>query len=289
LVSVSASTYLVFGDLHGRVLPAFRLALAWQNEHGVRLDALLQVGDLGYFPDPARLDKATRRHAERDPLELGAALVVRPSREADAVFADPDLPEGLWFVPGNHEDFEALDACREAPGASPSDFPVDHYGRVRCIRDGQVAVVPGGLRVGGLWGIEGRSHDPRRKGTAPGRISERRATELAAASFDVLLTHDAPRDAVFPDSGSEAISTVLALARPAFAFFGHYHTPGRLAECNFGPTQVIHLHGLELRGKGGTAEEGSVGVLLWGGRAGSFAYLESDWLRTFTRDNWPHR
>ena len=28
-------TYLVFGDLHGRVLPAFKLAQAWSREHGV--------------------------------------------------------------------------------------------------------------------------------------------------------------------------------------------------------------------------------------------------------------
>ncbi|HEX5271729.1 MAG TPA: hypothetical protein VFW33_14625, partial [Gemmataceae bacterium] len=63
------STYLVFGDLHGRVLPAFRLARAWSREHAIALAGLLQVGDLGYFPDPARFDKATKRHAEKDPLE----------------------------------------------------------------------------------------------------------------------------------------------------------------------------------------------------------------------------
>src|SRR5262245_4902644 len=63
--------YLVFGDLHGRVLPAFRLAAAWSREHGTRVEGLLQVGDLGYFPDPCRLDVATLRHALDDPLELG--------------------------------------------------------------------------------------------------------------------------------------------------------------------------------------------------------------------------
>src|SRR5687767_6471805 len=94
--AVADSTYLVFGDLHGRVLPAFRLALAWQREHGERLDGLLQVGDLGWFPDATRLDKATKRHAERDPLELGAQQVAAPSRAADAVFAEADVPEALW-------------------------------------------------------------------------------------------------------------------------------------------------------------------------------------------------
>ena len=86
------ATYLAFGDLHGRILPAFRLAQAWSREHGVALDGLLQVGDIGYFPDPGRLDRATRRHAERDALECGARLVAEPSEEADAVFAgEPDV------------------------------------------------------------------------------------------------------------------------------------------------------------------------------------------------------
>ena len=83
---MSVARYLIFGDLHGRILPAFRLAMAWEREHGVRLDGLLQVGDLGYFPDPARLDKATARHAADDPLELGTCLVAEPNREADEVF-----------------------------------------------------------------------------------------------------------------------------------------------------------------------------------------------------------
>jgi hypothetical protein len=46
--------YLVFGDLHGRILPAFRLAAAWARDHGCPIDGLLQVGDLGYFPDVSR-------------------------------------------------------------------------------------------------------------------------------------------------------------------------------------------------------------------------------------------
>src|SRR5215212_10759108 len=103
------ATYLVFGDLHGRILPAFKLAVAWQREHGTAVAGLLQVGDLGYFPDPQRLDKATLRHARDDPLELGSQLVAEPSREADEIFFGPESPpEGLWFTAGNHEDFDLL-------------------------------------------------------------------------------------------------------------------------------------------------------------------------------------
>jgi len=112
---MSTATYLVFGDLHGRVRPAFRLALAWGREHGERLDGLLQVGDLGFFPDPGRLDRATLRDAADDPLELGTQLVTVLNKQADAVFADPDVPPALWFTAGNHEDHEPWGSWSTAP------------------------------------------------------------------------------------------------------------------------------------------------------------------------------
>src|SRR3954451_24539756 len=105
---MSNTTYLVFGDLHGRILPAFRLASAWAREHATPLAGVLQVGDLGFFPDPSRLDKATKRHAEKDPLELGASDIAERTRIADGVFDDPDAPPALWFTAGNHEDYEIL-------------------------------------------------------------------------------------------------------------------------------------------------------------------------------------
>lgn len=282
------ATYLVFGDLHGRILPAFRLALAWQREHSERVAGLLQVGDLGFFPDPSRLDRATRRHAGRDPLELGATLVASPSPEADELFAGPDLPDALWFTCGNHEDYEALEALAHGAGSTRADFPADAYGRVRCVRDGHVAALPGGLRVGALWGVDDQAPNHRRHAPPRGRISPRRADVLSAQSFDVLLTHDSPRDAVHPDSGSDAILCLIRRSRPAFAFFGHYHGVGELAG-DFGATRVFHLEGLEFRGREGFAEERSVGVLRWEEAGGTFAYVEPAWLRTVTRHNWKHR
>jgi hypothetical protein len=44
-----------------------------------------------------------------------------------------------------------------------------------------------------------------------------------------------------------------------------------------------------MRGRDGTAEEGSVGVLTWADGAGSFDYLDAAWLRSVTRHNWMHR
>jgi hypothetical protein len=286
---VSGETYLVFGDLHGRVLPAFRLALAWQRKQGERVAGLLQVGDLGYFPDTSRLDKATLRHAQKDILELGVQDVVQPTTKADAIFSDPAIPEALWFTAGNHEDHEALEQMEHAAGPRSTDFPVDAYLRVRCLRDGMVTTLASGLRIGALWGIDDKAPNARRKAPSRARIRTRSATELAAANFDVLLMHESPRDAMLPGSGSSDIDAILQLARPAFAFFGHYHGRPLFGPDDYAPTQIYHLHGLEFRGPGESAEDCSVGVLRWQAEQGHFEYLDPGWLRTVTRHNWMHR
>lgn len=272
---MTPTTYLVFGDLHGRVLPAFRLAAAWAREHNVVLSGLLQVGDLGDFPGPGRPD--------RDTLDGGMRFVAERTEEADAVFADPHCPPALWFTAGNHEDFELLKGGERRAGRDADTFPVDAYGRLRCVRDGRVADLPGGLRVGAVWGIDGRT----RRRIPPGaKIGKRGPAALAAARFDVLLTHDSPADAVLAGSGSEAIGGLIRTAQPAFAFFGHYHAVGRQAEGDFGGTRVYHVGHLELDSR---AEEGSVGMLTWADGKGEFVYLDPAWLRTVTRHNWRHR
>jgi hypothetical protein len=278
---MSRSTFLVFGDLHGRVLPAFRLAQAWSREHGVALAGLIQVGDLG----DSRFDRDARRRGGKDALDGGLRLVAQPSEEAEAVFADETHTGGMWFTAGNHEDYEWLKERERRAGRDADSFGVDAYGKLRCIRDGRVAELPGGLRVGALWGIDDRAPRARERIPPRARISRRGTEALSGARFDVLLTHESPRDAIHSGSGSEDVGSVIRSARPAFAFFGHYHGFGRQVEGDFGGARVYHLNHLELDSR---AEEGSVGVLTWDG-AGDFAYLDPDWLRTVTRHNWKHR
>jgi hypothetical protein len=249
------SAYLVFGDLHGHVAQAFALARAWSREHHTPLAGLLQVGDLG----DSRLEDGD-----------------------EPISPEPDVGR-MWFTAGNHEDFASLKARERAAGLAATSFPFSHAGLTRCIRDGHVAELPGGLRVAALWGIDG---DSRRIIPSGGRIRKRSAASLASAGFDVLLTHDSPRDAIHADSGSEEVTEVIRRAQPAFAFFGHYHPTGKRIEGDFGPTRVHYLSHLEFRSR---AEEGSVGLLTWDGSAGEFAYLDPAWLRTITRSNWRHR
>jgi hypothetical protein len=59
MTTISPLHVAVLGDVHGHLSLAFRVLRRWEQETGVRLDLALQVGDLGAFPPPFRLDKAT--------------------------------------------------------------------------------------------------------------------------------------------------------------------------------------------------------------------------------------
>jgi hypothetical protein len=282
------TSFLVFGDLHGRVLPAFRLASCWAKDHGRPLAGVLQVGDLGYFPDISRMDKATLRHAKDDPLELGTLDIVEPNELADNVFGDPHAAPGLWFTAGNHEDFDELERLASGSGRQP-DFVVDAYCRVRGIKDGAAVAFDDGPRIGAVWGVDGGGPNARQNLPPRGYIQPKAIDRLLDAGCDVLLTHDAPAGARRVGYGSELVRILIEFGQPVFVFFGHYHGDGSRIDQDFGRTEVYHLAGFEMRTRDGRPESGSVGVLEWADGNGRFEFVPDDWLKTFTRHNWKWR
>jgi hypothetical protein len=105
----------------------------------------------------------------------------------------------------------------------------------------------------------------------------------------MLLSHDGPRDVVLACSGGEGLGALIGLARPAFAFLGHYGSRYGRVRAAIGGTQVYHLAGFEMRRGGSCAEAGSVGLLTWEVGSGTFVYLDEGWLRGFTRHNRWHQ
>jgi hypothetical protein len=54
------------GDSHGALDRLFAGIVAFEQSLAVSFDWVLHVGDLGIWPDPNRIDGATRRHDGAD-------------------------------------------------------------------------------------------------------------------------------------------------------------------------------------------------------------------------------
>ena len=59
----------IVGDVHGRVYHALAALAICQVKLGRRFDLLIQVGDMGAYPDPARTDESTQVFLALDPSE----------------------------------------------------------------------------------------------------------------------------------------------------------------------------------------------------------------------------
>ncbi|WP_436925169.1 metallophosphoesterase family protein [Halosimplex amylolyticum] len=158
-----------------------------------------------------------------------------------------DLPVATWFVAGNNEDFDVIDALRSAV-ANGEDAESGPAG-VRNVHllAGQLAEV-GGLTVLGLSGNyaptkydcdRAELSGDRRRHFTRGDV-ERAIDAGREANVDVLLTHAAPHGVVSYgyDPGTDPIDELVDAVEPTLCLVGHYH---RHAETTAGESRVVAL------------------------------------------------
>ncbi len=208
----------VAGDIHGAIDRLYQGVLAFEASLGIRFDYVLQVGNFGVWPDPSRVDKATRRHDGAGDFPT----LLRDNRRA---------PRPTLFIKGNHEDFVWLDSRPDLevlPGLS-----YVRNGSAIEIRDQR----EGSTRVGGVGGWHGSSDYQRRsdklQGYAKRHYTFDEVERLASSGdVDILLTHDAPAGVRFERhrrgkgyiSEAAGLDVLLARVQPCVCFFGHHHT-----------------------------------------------------------------
>lgn len=218
------------GDLHGRVFHALALVATWQRRAGRRLDLVIQVGDLGAFPDSEFLDLATGRFVAEDPTELDFSRLLRAEgrlaedlRRVRAQLAGP-----IHFIRGNHEDTPWLRQL--AAAGATGMIAVDPFDLFAYVPDGRVLTV-GGQRIAFLGGIETPDPGQRAADPASPAILDRDAyaalSGRGAGAVDILVTHDAPYGISVgfhgQTQGSRMITDLIARLQPAYHLAGHYH------------------------------------------------------------------
>lgn len=276
----------IFADVHGRILVAFALCARWEQETGEKIDLILQAGDLGAFPDMASLDKATKRHAESDPSELGFMhYLLAPSATASAVLQQTTCP--LVFVRGNHEAHAWLDTLEQHALRSPI-FAIDGYQRLWCLKTG----VPYIHRVGDeritILGI-GRiaQQGDRLKPEYIQPYEQQQLRQFGKDVCDVLLTHDMPLGTRYRSQGMPEIDVALSQNQPRYHFYGHVGGDCEQGIAANGQTHYCKLADLEWYGSSRLVHPGSMAILRWHDRDDhSFQVLDAPWLKEYAAYNW---
>jgi predicted phosphohydrolase len=273
--------FAVFGDIHGRIALMYTLAILWQQQSGIALDGLLQVGDLGAFPDLSKLDKATKKHAEKDADELGFQNFCVATPESKFYLEYQQSPT-TYFVRGNHEDFDYLSNFTK-----PS--PIDPWGKIWFIPDESVIEIGSkdlSVKIAGFGGIAARQEQPARGKLArekyrkaqkimnsePRFFSENSIENISAdlQDADILMTHAGPQSPDLP-TGSIFLDRLVQHIQPRIHLFGHHHQV--IDRQNSANNSVsIGLEHLEF-GNNGKLKYGSWGILSISPASLSFAFM----------------
>ena len=225
----SSDFYLLLGDLHGNIKAALILAIRLQTLFQVRLKAIFQVGDFGFWPTGMAAKLLDPHYKKEDSLDLfefkqGAMLDNFFSR-GQTEFERLTAP--LYFIRGNHEDFAQLNLL------SPM-IPSEVITRVYYLPDYFRGVIEG-LRIAAVGGIlidleRGRGKkakmqfkkaqqkiqtDPRRANVVP-------LIESTSKNVDLLLTHSGLGSRENRD-GSRQLETYLSRSDIPLHIHGHHH------------------------------------------------------------------
>lgn len=275
----SSDFYLLLGDLHGNIKAALILAIRLQTLFQVRLKAIFQVGDFGFWPTGTAAKLLDPHYKKEDSLDLfelkQRAMLENFFSRGQTEFECLTAP--LYFIRGNHEDFAQLNLL------SPL-IPSEVITRVYYLPDYFQGVIEG-LRIAAVGGIlidleRGRGKkakmqfkkaqqkiqtDPRISNVVPliKSISQDR-------DIDLLLTHSGLASRENRD-GSKQLETYLGQSNIPLHIHSHHH---RFAIDRIGLNTIsVGLRNLELA-QNGQLIPGSFALLNWQERT-SFA-LYSD-------------
>ena len=276
----------IFADIHGKFLLPFKLCDYYQRTTGRQIDAILQCGDMGAFPDLARLDKATLRHALDDRDELGFSdrfVQVDPTVQAFLKRLDIDMIS----VRGNHEDHLFLDELERAHPHAPR-FPIDAYGYVHVCKTGWLQELTLNGQVLRFTGI-GRIGD--RKGRRDGKfIQDYERNRLRRFSkykqpVDLLITHDSNTHTK-RGFGMPEIDDLLQYTKPAFHFHGHTGQPYSRNLHTNSITETVKIKELEFDRSGALPVACMVIVEQTVGGEMRMELVSQELTRTFNKFNW---
>jgi Icc-related predicted phosphoesterase len=282
-----------FGDIHGQILHMLATALLWQHKAGEPLDYIIQVGDFGAFPtlESIQKDKAAWRFAQHNPAELdfGRVLDLTEGRLADSLkLARQQLKRPVYFIRGNHDDVEWLEAAGKRPELTANhSWAVDPFDLFHYLPDGRILQL-GDVTIGFLGGIENPEQRPQ---DVFNEAAYQTLFALPPGTLDILVTHEPPygvstgfRGQV---QGSPKISALIQTIVPRYLIAGYLHHI--IGPRQFGRTTYLGLNVLfNARSERHQVEPGSMVIL--DTIHNTLELVTDDWLSQvpldFSFENW---
>ncbi len=266
------------GDVHGRVFHALAALAICQAGLGRSFDLLIQVGDMGAYPDPTRTDESTQVFLALDPSEADfSRLLAADGERAERLRGlRQQFAASLHFIRGNHEDFGWLYGL--PVDAQAHTAAVDPFDLLRFVPDGTVLEV-GGLRLGFLGGAELPGE------AAIDRDAYQSLMDLGLGAVDLLVTHEPPYGTGVGYhgnvQGSRLVTRLVEQIQPTFHVAGHLHEVD--GPRDYGRTTYLRLSSLvasvrwqpDARGM----QPGCLGVL--DTETGDLRHVMDDWLAGF--------
>lgn len=239
----------LFSDIHGKILLPFKLTDLYQKEKGVKIDLILQCGDIGAYPNLENLDKATIKHAKYDRDELGFHDDFTTVNLDIKKYLD-ELNINMFCVRGNHEDHDYLNELEKKE--TKSAFPIDIYNRVWLCKTGKIQELTINNKTISFVGI-GRIGD--RKGRTEQRFiqnyeqEEIKKLQRTNRHFDILITHDKD-DSSQRGYGMSEIRNLLDNTIFHYHFYGHTGEPFNIETDVNGITNSCKIKELEFNENG---------------------------------------
>lgn len=269
------------GDIHGRVFHALALLTAWQQRSGRKLDRIIQVGDLGAYPEPSealRNEKFIRQDAAE--LDFSRFLKADGKLADDIRYLRRHHVNPITFIRGNHEDFDWLDSQSrhvEQGLVSIDPFDMFHYavdGTVLCDSE---------LRIAFLGGIQ--TPELKRKSIDPAAYDK--LLKCKPGEIDILIAHDAPygigNNFHGQTQGYMLISELMETIAPRYLIAGHYHHT--IGPRSYGSTTYMGLNVLvNLRGDGELRRIQPGSMAVFDRATNELDFVTDDWLSEFDKD-----
>ena len=191
------------GDAHGQIELMYDRVLELEDRLSVTADWVLQVGNLGVFPDPGLVDRATKLRTSKTDFHQYLLNLKQ-------------IPRRTIFICGKHEDHRWLQQMY-----SRQQLEVVHD--LNWLLNGYKTYIEDDVSIVGL----GKVYSPKSYAGKPkwGHYSRREVEKACSNSpADILLTQEAGKGIQVGKflSEAEGVNKICSALHPAIHIHGHY-------------------------------------------------------------------